>query len=97
MDKLKTLDEVLYSVKEHTRAIKEFKHDKSMRYNNTNNKEKKQKIIEEIQDIEYIMTLIHAGFMSKYKRFAGSKVDYKKLLSLKRYIDEFHIEIVSLR
>lgn len=41
MESLKEIKEVTYSVKEHTRAIRKFKHDMYMRYINTDSQDKK--------------------------------------------------------
>jgi len=96
MNSLKKLEDVTYSVTEHTRAIREFKHDMSMKYNNTDNQYKKNRILDKIRNIECIMGVLHNQFLDEYKELNGQGAEAELLEKLKNHIDEFYTEILAL-
>ena len=97
MNSLGKLEDVAYTVTEHTRAMREFKHDMSMKYHNTNNQDKRNRILEKIGNIESIMSGIHGKFVEEYEDLNGQGADAELLEKLKNHINEFYTEILSLK
>lgn len=97
MESLKGIKDITYSVNEHTRAIREFKHDMYMRYINTDSQDKKDIILNKIQNIEQVMTMIYDTYKSECKRFVVMGMEQGQLGELVASIVEFYEEVLSLR
>lgn len=97
MESLKEIKDVTYSVKEHTRAIREFKHDMYMRYINTDSQDKKDIILNKVQNIEQVMTMIYDTYKSECKRFVVTGMEQDQLDELVASTVEFYEEVLSLR
>lgn len=92
-----SVDKLLFDVNEHTRAIRQFKHDMFMRYNNTNNEEKKAKIIEKISNIYEVMMIIYNIFLAEYNKLLSIGSRSNDVIKIKKNIDIFYDEIISLK
>lgn len=97
MERLKGIEEVTFSVKEHTKMIQGFKQDMYMRYNNTDSQDKKDIILSNIQNIEQVMTVIYENYKSECKGFVVQGMDQSKLDELVVSITEFYEEVITLR
>lgn len=97
MDKNERLQKLLRSVREHTKMIQEFKHDMYMRYNNTDSQDKKDKILEKIQNIEQVMLVVYEKYKSEYRVLVLLGTDVEQLKYLIKVIMEFYEEVLSLR
>jgi len=97
MSSLERLEDVAYSVTEHTRAIREFKYEMSMKYSNATNTDKKNRIVQKVRDIEQVMLLVHNAFVEDYNNLNSLGADAQLLEKLNKAILEFHAEILSLK
>ena len=97
MESLNSIEDVIHSVKEHIRAIREFKHDMYMRYNNTDSQDKKDIMLNKIHNIEQVMTVLYDKFEEDYYWLNAKGEDNDLVVELRNSIDEFHKEILSLK
>ena len=93
----KDIKQLLRTVQEHTRAIREFKYKMSMKYNNATNEDTKARIIEKVNSIESVMTTVYEKFEEDYYWLNARKEDEDLVVELRNSIDEFHKEILSLK
>lgn len=94
IDKDQRVEDITHSVRDHTRAIRGFKHDMYMRYNNTSNQDKKNRILEKIENIYQVMTAIYENY--KIECMMSGK-ESKQLEDLLNAMTEFYEEILTLR
>lgn len=99
LNRMEELEKLKHDVNEHTRAIKEFKHDMFMKYNNTNNKDKRSIILQKVNSIYEVMMLIHKRFVAEYDEAVidGSEDKDTIVNDIKNNIDVFYEEVLSLR
>lgn len=97
MEHQEQLQKLLKSVREHTKMIQGFKHDMYMRYNNTDSQDKKDIILNKIQNIEQVMTVIYENYKSECKRFVVMGMDHGQLNELIQEMKVLYEEIVTLR
>lgn len=89
--------QVLKTVQEHTRAIKDFKYKMSMKYNNAINEDTRCRIVEKVNSIEQAMTIVYEKFEDDYYWLNARKEDEDLVVELRNSIDEFHKEILYLK
>ncbi|GAA0866630.1 hypothetical protein [Paraclostridium tenue] len=89
----KDIKQLLRTVQEHTRAIREFKYKVSMKYNNATNEDTSSRIIEKVHSIE----VLYEKFEEDYYWLNATGEDNDLLVDLRNSIDEFHKEILSLK
>jgi len=96
LNRMEELEKLKHDVNEHTRAIKEFKHDMFMKYNNTNNKDKMSRIIQKVNSIYEVMMLVHKRFVAEYDDLAA-QTDVSDVNVVDADIKVFYDEVSSLR
>lgn len=94
MESLKGIDDVTASVREHTKMIQGFKHDMYMRYNNTDSQYKRNEILNKIQNIEQVMTVIYENYKSECKMLS---MEHGQLNELIQEMKVLYEEILTLR
>lgn len=94
MEHQEQLQKLLKSVREHTEMIQEFKHDMYMRYNNTDSQYKRNEILNKIQNIEQVMTVIYENYKSECKMLS---MEHGQLNELIQEMKVLYEEILTLR
>lgn len=94
MEHQEQLQKLLKSVREHTKMIQGFKHDMYMRYNNTDSQDKKDIILNKIQNIEQVMYLVYENYKSECKMLS---MDHGQLNELIQEMKVLYEEILTLR
>lgn len=97
MDNIEKVEDVIRSVSEHTRAVREFKYDMSMKYHNALSQRKRDEIVTRVEKIADAMFYIKDVFRSDYIEFEKYFKDTEVLNKLGKFIKEFTEEIEELR
>ena len=93
----KDIKQLLRTVQDHTRVIREFKYRMSMKYNNAINEDTRGRIIEKVNNIESVMTIVYDKFEEDYYWLNATGKNNDLVVELRNSIDEFHKEILSLK
>lgn len=88
------LQKLLKSVREHTKMIQGFKQDMYMRYNNTDSQDKKDVILNKIQNIEQVMLVVYENFKTESKMLS---MEHGQLNELIQEMKVLYEEILTLR
>lgn len=95
--KIKDLDELQKSLIEHTDALKKFKHDMFMKFNNTNSKKKQSKILDKVEHIYKAMDFVFTHFTEVYNELEDRTDNEELKNTIMLQLLEFRSEMMEMK
>lgn len=99
MTKVETLEEIQNPLEEHLGALKKFKYETFMRFNNTSNQEKQVELLKQVNSIqmamEFMFTAIHEKYWELENQFNSDDEQKQKDMILD-LMEEFRREIDNM-